>query len=428
MLKSRFAGVLIVAVLAGSVPAVAAAKPSKPPLGPAIDPSPGYEGQRKCSATDKPGVVAFRKLVLRAYPGTGYGSISRGCSIGGNSEHKEGRAWDWGVNAANASQKRAAENLFEWLLAKDPYGNSYAMARRLGVMYIIFNRRIWFPGSGWGVYCRQKPRGCVSPRDGGIRHPHTDHVHFSFTWDGAMKRTTFWSPSRSMITGVAGHPSSTGSWAAGGNGAVFMDGTSNYGSRAHAWLKRPVVDMASTPSGSGYWLLRSDGRVLAFGDAVKRGAVTSDNTKVVGMSSTADGGGYWMVTRSGRVLSFGNAAAFGGARSSGATMAEIVATPSGLGYWLFATDGRVFAFGDAAHFGNAKSSRITGGDNHGSDGYWLVTERGRVRSLGSATSLGDLAGQDLGSKVVGLAATPSAEGYVIVTAKGRIYRFGDAER
>ncbi len=206
MLKSRVSAVLVVAILAASVPATAGAKPSSPSLGPAIDPSPGYEGQRKCSATDKPGVVAFRKLVLKAYPATGYGSISRGCSIGGNSEHKEGRAWDWGVNAGNASQKRAAENLFEWLFAKDTYGNSYAMARRLGVMYIIFNRRIWFPGTGWSVYCKQKPRGCVSPSDGGLRHPHTDHVHFSFTWDGARKHTTFWNPSRSMVAGVSGHP------------------------------------------------------------------------------------------------------------------------------------------------------------------------------------------------------------------------------
>lgn len=426
MLKSRISAVLVVAVLAASVPAVAAAKPSKPPLGPAIDPSPGYEGQTKCSATDKPGVVAFRKLVLKAYPATGYGSISRGCGIGGNSEHKEGRAWDWGVNAGNASQKRAAESLFGWLFAKDSYGNSYAMARRLGVMYIIFNRKIWFPGSGWRVYCKQKPRGCVSPGDGGLRHPHTDHVHFSFTWDGAKKRTTFWSPSRSMITGVAEHPGSAGSWSVGGNGSVFTDGTSYYGSSAHSWLKRAVVDVASTPSGNGYWLLRSDGRVMAFGDAVKRGAVTGNNTRVVGMSSTSNGGGYWMVTRSGRVLSFGNAVDYGGARSSEATMAEIAATPSGLGYWLFATDGRVFAFGDAANLGNAKSSQIVGGDNNGSNGYWLVTERGRVRSFGSATSLGDLAGSSPGSKVVGLAATPSAEGYVIVTAKGRIFRFGDA--
>ena len=426
MLKSRVSAILVLAILAASVPATAGAKPSSPSLGPAIDPSPGYEGQRKCSATDKPGLVAFRKLVLKAYPATGYGSISRGCSIGGNSEHKEGRAWDWGVNAGNASQKRAAENLFEWLFAKDTYGNSYAMARRLGVMYIIFNRRMWFPGSGWRVYCKQKPRGCVSPSDGGLRHPHTDHVHFSFTWDGARKHTTFWNPSRSRVAGIAGHPASAGSWSVGGNGAVFTDGLSYYGSMGHVWLKRPIVDMTATPSGNGYWLLRSDGRVLAYGDAVKRGSITGNNKRVVGMSATPNGGGYWMVTRSGRVLSFGNAVGYGGASPSGATIAEIVATPSGHGYWLFASDGRVFPLGDAGDFGNAKGGRIVGGDNHGSDGYWLVTEGGRVRSFGSATSFGDPAGGNLGSRVVGLAATPTGEGYVVVTSKGRIYRFGDA--
>jgi hypothetical protein len=426
MLKSRISAVLAVAVLAAAVPGAVEAKPSQPKLGPAIDPQPGYEGQRKCSPSAKPGVERFRSLVLRAYPGTGYGSIGRPCNVGGTSEHKEGRAWDWGINARNASQRRAAENLFEWLFAGDSYGNGYAMARRLGVMYIIFNRRIWFPGSGWRVYCRQKPRGCVAPGGGGLRHPHDDHVHFSFTWKGARKRTTFWSPSRSMIAGVAGHPGSAGHWAAAGNGAVFPHGTSYYGSKAQTWLKRPVVDIASTPSGAGYWLLRWDGRVMAFGDAVAKGSVKGNKTRVVGMSSTANRRGYWILTRSGRVLSFGKAVGHGGARSAGATMTGIAATPTGLGYWLFATDGRVFAFGDATQRGSAKNSRIAGADNHGTDGYWLVTERGRVRAFGSASSLGDVAGRRLGSPIVGLAATPSGEGYVIVTAKGRIFSFGDA--
>jgi hypothetical protein len=426
MLKSRISAVLTVVVLAATAPGVVAAEPSKPKLGPAIDPMPGYEGQRRCSPNAKPGVEAFRQRVLRAYPGTGYGSIGRPCHVGGTSEHKEGRAWDWGINARNASQRRAAENLFKWLFARDSYGNKNAMVRRLGVMYIIFNRKVWFPGSGWRVYCRQRPRGCVAPGGGGLRHPHDDHVHFSFTWRGANKSTTFWSPSRSMIAGVAGHPSSVGHWAVAGNGAVFTDETSYYGSKAQAWLKRPVVGMASTPSGAGYWLLRSDGRVMAFGDAVKRGSVKGGSTRVVGMSSTASRRGYWIATRSGRVLSFGNAEGHGGARSAGATMTGIAATPTGLGYWLFATNGRVFSFGDATHHGNANKSRIAGADNHGTDGYWVVTENGRVRAFGSATSFGDVRGRSLGSPIVGLAATPSGEGYVIVTAKGRIFSFGDA--
>jgi hypothetical protein len=39
-------------------------------------------------------VLAFRKKVLATYPKTSNAGISRDCSIGGQSEHKEGRAWD----------------------------------------------------------------------------------------------------------------------------------------------------------------------------------------------------------------------------------------------------------------------------------------------------------------------------------------------
>jgi hypothetical protein len=32
-------------------------------------------------------------------------------------------------------------------------------------------------------------------------------------------------------------------------------------------LARPIVGMASTPSGRGYWLVASDGGMFTFGDA-----------------------------------------------------------------------------------------------------------------------------------------------------------------
>ena len=426
-MRSRIALVALVAIVATAVPVASAAKPPKPSFGPATDPSPPYEGQRKCSPYAKPGVLSFQKMVLAAYPGTGYGSISRGCDIGGTSEHKEGRAWDWGVNAGNRRQRAAAEDLFEWLFARDSYGNSHAMARRLGVMYVIFNRRIWFPG-GWRVYCEQRKRGCVSPSDGSLRHPHTDHVHFSFTWDGAMKRTTFWNVPRSMIAGISGHPATTGGWLVGGNGSVFVDGTGFYGSRT-AWLKRPVVGVTATSTGNGYWLLRRDGKVMAFGDAVHRGALQGGRARVAGMSATPNGKGYWIVTRSGHVRAFGNAIHHGGARKRDATITALLSTPTGAGYWLIAADGRVFVFGDAVHKGQARGgSAFVGGDNRGADGYWLVTRKGNVRSFGSATNVGDLSGNKPSSRVVDMFATPSGEGYVLVTAKGKVFRFGDARR
>ena len=62
--------------------------------GPLDDLAP-YRPQTTCSPSAKPGVVGFRNLVLAAYPATASWGISRACSIGGTSEHKEGRAWDW---------------------------------------------------------------------------------------------------------------------------------------------------------------------------------------------------------------------------------------------------------------------------------------------------------------------------------------------
>ena len=50
------------------------------------------------------------------------------------------------------------------------------MARRLGVMYIIFNRRIWraYGDPGWGAYSGT--------------NPHTDHIHISLSYDGSTGR------------------------------------------------------------------------------------------------------------------------------------------------------------------------------------------------------------------------------------------------
>jgi hypothetical protein len=159
---------------AGAVPTVRA-------FGPGIDAYSKYEGQTQCIQTEQPGVQDFRALVMAAYPNTGRGNIVRACHVGGVSEHKEGRAWDWMVNVNNATEKAQADELLAWLLATDEHGNPHAMARRMGVMYIIWNRQVWSayrPSNGWVAYTGASP--------------HTDHVHFSFNWAGAKRQTSYW--------------------------------------------------------------------------------------------------------------------------------------------------------------------------------------------------------------------------------------------
>ena len=158
-----------------------------PGFGSAIDDYQPYDGQSTCSPSPQAGVSTFRSTVLKTYLGTRDSGISRNCGIGGQSEHKEGRAWDWGVRINNPAEAAAAQSLLNWLLASDEYGNPNAMARRLGIMYVIWNRRIWKsyqPERGWQSY--------------GGASPHTDHVHFSFSWAGAFQTTSWWQPHRSM--------------------------------------------------------------------------------------------------------------------------------------------------------------------------------------------------------------------------------------
>lgn len=373
-------------------------------------------------------MLAFRRMVLERYPSTGDVGISRACHIGGRSEHKEGRAWDWGVNAAYASHREIVKDLFSWLLSDDRYGNPAAMAKRLGIMYVIWNRKIWGAwGGGWRTYCVQKSRGCVDPDDGDIRSPHTDHVHFSMSRVGAKMKTTFWNKDRSMLAAVTPHPS-YGYWHLGRNGSVASYGSGWFGSKSDVFLDKPAAAMAPTSSGQGYWIATKGGRVFPFGDAKNRGQLTGSRISVVDMQTTPTGKGYWLLARSGRVFAFGDAADLGGAKPTGLTFAGMAATPTGLGYWLFASTGEVIALGDAPPYGGLTKAEpgdpVVGGDNFGAGGYWLATAGGRVAAFGEAPDLGGPT--EINSPIAGFSSVPTGNGYWVMTEMGRFWSFGEA--
>ena len=135
----RALGTLLAAGLLGSglvaldVPAAQAAYPVPPTpsgLPAAIEVLQPYIGQSTCDPVAKSGVSAFKNLLLRTYTDSGSLGIVRACSAGGQSEHKEGRAFDWAMSAYNTRQKAEVATLLSWLLKTDANGNQYAMARR----------------------------------------------------------------------------------------------------------------------------------------------------------------------------------------------------------------------------------------------------------------------------------------------------------
>jgi len=164
--------------------------PQAPEFGPAVDLYAAYDGQNTCDPTFKPGVVDFAALLESAYGRPDLG-IGRDCAAGGQSEHKEGRALDYPFNAFDGAQFVQARQLLDWLLATDRHGNPHALARRLGIMYIVWNRKQWRayrPDAGWLPY-----KGT---------NPHTDHIHFSFGRAGARQQTTWWTGLRPHRDGM----------------------------------------------------------------------------------------------------------------------------------------------------------------------------------------------------------------------------------
>src|SRR5690349_12479120 len=75
----------------------------------------------------------------------------------------------------------------------------------------------------------------------------------------------------------------------------------NLGSASSLGLKQPIVGIAATPTGKGYWLVAADGGIFTFGDAHFYGSTGSRalNQPIVGMAATPNGRGYWLVAADG---------------------------------------------------------------------------------------------------------------------------------
>ncbi|MGP8006256.1 MAG: hypothetical protein ACLP2J_04400, partial [Acidimicrobiales bacterium] len=60
-----------------------------------------------------------------------------------------------------------------------------------------------------------------------------------------------------------------------------------HGSAGGLTLNKPVVGMAATPSGNGYWLVAADGGIFSYGDAAFDGSAggLALNKPILGMAA-----------------------------------------------------------------------------------------------------------------------------------------------
>ncbi|MGI5215996.1 coiled-coil domain-containing protein [Plantactinospora sp. CA-290183] len=135
---------------------------------PVAKPGPGYGDGfpgESCNKEDPTTGGCVTGRTLHAYKEVKRAGFNRfvGCyRPGGPYEHPKGRACDWSLRnsgfspAANNDQRKYGNDLTAFLVRN---------ADRLGILYVIWYRQIWFPATGWSSYSGASD--------------HTDHVHMS---------------------------------------------------------------------------------------------------------------------------------------------------------------------------------------------------------------------------------------------------------
>ena len=157
-----------------------------------VEPYSSYQPQNRCSSYAKAGAKVISRWVVATYHGR-QGRITSPCRVGGVSEHKEGRAVDWTLSASSATDRARAAKFLKRIFATGTRGERHELARRMGVMYIIWSDKIYASYNGFvardyrSSSCRGKP---LSKCPTTLRH--RDHVHISLNKSGGYGHTSFY--------------------------------------------------------------------------------------------------------------------------------------------------------------------------------------------------------------------------------------------
>ena len=188
LIHSRLLGAGLAALVALALtPLVAVALNHETP----VEDYASYQPQQRCRDTARPGTKALARWVNRRFDGGRAVASMRACSSSGASEHKDGRAVDWSMDATKRAQRIEVRRFLDRLLRPDAAGNEDALARRMGVMYVIWNDRMY---ASYREFARAAYRSASCPRldpcSPTLRH--RDHVHISLGKPGSRGDTSWY--------------------------------------------------------------------------------------------------------------------------------------------------------------------------------------------------------------------------------------------
>jgi hypothetical protein len=150
-----------------------------------------YQPQTTCRKAPRPGTVELAAWIDHRFSGGHAAATMRPCDAGGTSEHKDGRAIDWSMNATRKKDRREVGRFLGTLFAQDADGNADAPARRMGVMYVIWNDHIY---ASYDEFARRDYRSssCASLEKCSATLRHRDHVHISLSKPGGRGVTSWY--------------------------------------------------------------------------------------------------------------------------------------------------------------------------------------------------------------------------------------------
>ncbi|MGH9008724.1 MAG: glycoside hydrolase family 26 protein, partial [Acidimicrobiia bacterium] len=224
-----------------------------------------------------------------------------------------------------------------------------------------------------------------------------------------------------------------GYWMLGSDGKVYAFGEAKHLGAPTLAAGIAAADLETTPTGNGYWIVDSAGNVFGYGDAAFHGGIPGGQLAagetVTSLSATPSGKGYWVFTNKGRAVRFGDATFFGDmsrVQLAGPVL-DSIPTPTGLGYYMVGSDGGIFAFGDAKFHGSMGGKKLNAPvqslvpDSDGV-GYWLVASDGGIFAF-NAPFKGSMGDRKLAKPVTGM--VPFGDGYMMVGEDGGIFNFSN---
>jgi hypothetical protein len=204
-----------------------------------------------------------------------------------------------------------------------------------------------------------------------------------------------------------------------------------------------VVAITTGANGDGYYVLRADGEVDAYG-ATNYGSLSATSLPVgitaTGIALDATTGGYWILSSNGSVSAF-NAPSYGetlvpsGGWGQHPAAVAIAAVPSGAGYYVLRANGAVYGYGVKSHGSLAgKLHYLTTAPvlaaaiavDAATGGYWIATSTGGVAAFdasGDGVPAAPATAHYNGNPVTGMAAQPDGSGYYVLHANGAVDGF-----